>query len=259
MGISPAGELFGEWSNGSVRLGFTDIGGVWKNLIEPMAGTLGQTLAVGETSTGAIVGSYAPPGAGWYGFIDTKGVFKTVSDPNAAPGLYHGTFVTGVNPSGDLVGYYTDSKGVVHGFVDRGGTFTTINYTPGTRIDTWTGGIATSGVVVGYAAVGQYYRGWKLTKGFGTVRDGKQPKTGFTQPAGIAPTSGEMVGAWWTSDKVGVKGYPHGFRYQHGKFWAINDPQARYGTYPQGVTDKGLVAGYYYAEGEVPRGFVWNP
>src|SRR5271167_3032895 len=57
-GISSAGGLFGEYRSPSGLLhGFTEVGGIWTTIDDPVASSNGQTLTVGETTSGAIVGS----------------------------------------------------------------------------------------------------------------------------------------------------------------------------------------------------------
>jgi probable HAF family extracellular repeat protein len=61
---------------------------------------------------------------GCHGFVDTKGVFGIIDDPNAPPG---NTFGEGINDRGQVVGLYTDNAGNDHGFLYINGRFTTID------------------------------------------------------------------------------------------------------------------------------------
>ena len=59
----------------------------------------------GVNDLGQIVGGYEGSG-GFYGFIDTGGIYTAIDDPNS-DGY---SFLRGINDSGELVGEYPNSS-----------------------------------------------------------------------------------------------------------------------------------------------------
>jgi hypothetical protein len=81
----------------------------------------------GIDNAGDVVGYYLDSKGSEHGFERlADGKLTEINDPNAAEGIFAGTFVTGISFDGSvLVGYYVDSKGVRHGFLLQAGKFTT--------------------------------------------------------------------------------------------------------------------------------------
>lgn len=80
-----------------------------------------------------MTGNYIDISGRTHGFVDYKGAFTTIDDPQAT----YVTDITGINASGDLAGYYVDNNLNTHGFVDKNGTFTTIDDPQATAPTSW--------------------------------------------------------------------------------------------------------------------------
>jgi hypothetical protein len=259
-GISPTGELFGEYRSPSGTLhGFTDTGGIWITVDDPLAEPGGQSLTVGKLTSGAVIGSCELSDGTWFGFIDTSGTYRQISDPKALTGSGRGTVIAGVNAAGEMVGYYSVAGGA-RGFTYLSDSFKTVTYAGKSGLKVFVThpvGISTKGSIVGYATTSSGYKGWELTSGhFKSLVDPKQPKGGVTTPIGIAPTSGEIVGEWWKSTKSVT---PYGFRSVGGKYFGVSDPLGVNGTEPEAVNDGGIIAGFFYGASKLAQGFVWVP
>jgi len=265
--VSPEGDYFGQYQTSKGGLfGLEYKAGKWLTIMDPAGVTSTSTAnqtTEGETAKGAIVGAYTNAAGVNYGYIDTGGKFQPISDPSAQLHKGQGTVITGVNPAGQVVGLFFDATGA-HGFTYLNGKYTTIDYTSkgATIAYSWVNGISSKGVMVGYfcctASKGTgsylYYHGV-----FAGQTDPKAGAVGATEFIGIAPTSGEVVGCWWSNAQKG--GPPvYGFSYKDKTYTDMNYPLAGVTeTCSQGVTDAGLVDGYYVDKAGVEHGFVWVP
>lgn len=71
-----------------------------------------NTLAVGISPTGEIVGGYQDSSGGEHGFLFSEGEFTSIDFPGALA-----TRAFGIRPNGDIVGDYFASDFTVHGFL----------------------------------------------------------------------------------------------------------------------------------------------
>jgi hypothetical protein len=258
-GVSDGGELYGRYlDSAGIGHGFTYLGGVWTKINEPNAGRYG-TIVVGSDTAGVLFGTYYNTFGALKGFLKTGTTYIKISDPKAVVQFNKGTYFAAVNEDGTSVGSYSTKSGA-KGFEDVGGTtYTTITYKGGggTPIQsTQVNGISSSGVMVGeevsYTSTGA---GFVLTSGkFTTVKVPGQTSFGETVLNGIAPTSGEMVGA----ARLSTSSHWGGFTLKAGKFKAIASHGVD-GTLPMGVTDSGEVAGIVFDGNGLAHGFVLVP
>jgi len=108
------------------------------------------TNPAGINDAGQIVGAYWN-GTEYQGYLDTGGVFTTISDPLSAG--FQGA--SGINNAGQIVGWYVDAFGNINGYLYSGGIFTTVDDALGT--DTEPLGINSAGQIVGFYASGNSY------------------------------------------------------------------------------------------------------
>jgi len=108
IGINNAGQIVGEYSDGSGIHGFLFSGGTYTTLNDPLAPNF--TEALGINSAGQIVGDYVPGG----GFLLTGGTYTTLNPPGSVS-----TIAEDINNKGQIVGsYYTSgSNYLTHGFI----------------------------------------------------------------------------------------------------------------------------------------------
>jgi hypothetical protein len=122
--INDAGTIVGSYiaENGR-EVGFIRTSDqVWTTVVYPAADVT-RTQLLGINNHGQIVGCYYTyydvPGACYYGFLLSGGVFTPITYPGAFI-----TTPTGINDAGDIVGW---SGWPGRGFLLRGGTFTTLD------------------------------------------------------------------------------------------------------------------------------------
>lgn len=131
-GINSAGQVVGNYVDGTGTHGFLFSGSAYTTIDDPFAAP-GQTFAHGINDSGEIVGYYYDAHGLAHGFFDNGGTFTNIDDSLGTKG----TFAEGVNNLGEVVGYYVDSSGATHGFlanpitaspdtgfVSKGGTLT---------------------------------------------------------------------------------------------------------------------------------------
>jgi uncharacterized membrane protein len=141
VGINNHGETVGFWVDGSGgNHGFTDIGGTFTNVDDPLTTTVTQLLGVNDS--GVAAGYYTDAAGNFNPFTWSGGVFT----PIALPGLVSAQ-ATGINDAGDVVGFNMTSSTTADGFLDIGGVFTTLSF-PGSTF-TQALGINDQGLVVG--------------------------------------------------------------------------------------------------------------
>ncbi|MBR0757377.1 VCBS repeat-containing protein [Bradyrhizobium jicamae] len=182
-GLDDAGNMFGDYFNGTSVEGFVDINGTFS--VIDVAGSQATSVAGINVATGEIVGTYSDQSYVQHAFVIKNGVTTTFNAPNAysttvvavsSNGTIVGDFqdlsnhqhgfidasgtpvafdvagavdtsITGINASGEIVGNYTDGTGV-HGFTDIGGTVTTVDVP--NAIDTNILGVNDAGDIFGY-------------------------------------------------------------------------------------------------------------
>jgi hypothetical protein len=198
----------------------------------------GQTYVTGINNAGQIVGYYLSLGSGNVevanGFVDTNGVFTTITDPNGIGN----TYVTGINDLGQIAGYYAipNDDHVSEGFVDTNGSFTDIGVVGLGGV----GGINDAGQIAGSYA--NEASGFVDTNGsFTTITDPNADPSGITEASDIN-NLGQIVGTYNT-----ISSGDNGFEDNNGSFTTIDDPNAAQVTYVTGLNDAGDIVGYYYA------------
>lgn len=117
--------------------GFLYSNGGYSLIILPFTNSFSE--AHGINDSGQIVGVYFAANAS--GFLDTNGVFSSISVPNS-----DGTYAYGINNSGQIVGFFAEQNHY-HGFVDTNGVFTSLDVPRGS--DTIANGINNEGEIVG--------------------------------------------------------------------------------------------------------------
>jgi probable HAF family extracellular repeat protein len=251
FGINNYGEVVGQFFQGGGYLPFSELGGVFTTLPEPLGGD--RASASGVNDLGQIVGNFRNASLGSSGFLYSGGTFTQLDDPNAKmPGA---TVVSGINDSGVIVGHYFDNGNVVHGFKYVGGVYTTIDV-PG-AILTEAIGINAAGVIVGaYEDSGFVMHGFIDNNSSFTTLDDPLAGSFGTLATGINDL-GQVVGTY-TDTMV----RNHGFLYSNSSFTTIDDPSVAYpgvntGTSANSINDAGRIVGYY-TDSSSYHGFVLN-
>jgi uncharacterized membrane protein len=145
-GINNLGQVVGiscvpDTAKGSVPCkSFLDSNGVLTSINNPAA--VSGTFANGINDVGQIVGIYGAASEN-LGFIDTGGVFTTISFPDTTS-----VYATAINDTGQVVGNYCSMATTCQSFLDTDGVFTTISF-PGAS-STIVTGINNAGDMVGY-------------------------------------------------------------------------------------------------------------
>lgn len=93
VGINNAGQIVGEYSDGSGIHGFLFSGGTYTTLNDPLAPTF--TEVFGINGAGQIVGDYVPGG----GFLLSGGTYTTLNPPGSVS-----TIAEDINNKGQIVG-----------------------------------------------------------------------------------------------------------------------------------------------------------
>jgi probable HAF family extracellular repeat protein len=113
-GINDNGQIVGSYGNGSGTHGFLFSGGAWKTIDFPNVPT-GTTELLGISNAGVIIGINTAHTPNNTYFMYKSGVFKVISDPQAAGG----TMVLGIAANGLMTGdvYLTTNASSNHGFL----------------------------------------------------------------------------------------------------------------------------------------------
>jgi autotransporter passenger strand-loop-strand repeat protein/probable HAF family extracellular repeat protein len=161
--------------------GFLYAGGAYTTVDYPDTdggGPDSGTLLTAINDAGQIVGYYT--GASVVGFLDSDGVFTTLSGPAGAEGVVP----LAINNEGQIVGTYTDSTGAEQAFLYSDGSYTTIENPVGAD-NVVPYAINDNGQVVGY-----YTDSTGLTHGFVTsansILEGGASTLSLADPAGYS-------------------------------------------------------------------------
>ncbi len=112
-GFNNLDQLAGELCDSVTCHGFTETNGVFTKIDPPNASF---AFAQGVNDLGQGVGAYLDnAGNGFYTFIDTKGDFTILQDPNASA-VMGGTEPYAINDLDQIVGSYNDAAGNPHVF-----------------------------------------------------------------------------------------------------------------------------------------------
>lgn len=218
-GINDAGQIVGDYWDGSVAHGFLYSGGTYTTLSDPLGTT---TYAFGVNNLGQVVGKYFD-GSGAHIFIYSSGTYTTLKDPYGAGGSL-GSNGLGINDSDQIVGSYIDIGGVRHGFLYNNGSYTTLDDPLAGATGTEANGINDAGQIVG-----EYWDSNNVLHGF--LYSGGTYTTLNTSSAYDINVLSQIVGV--------------SFLYSGGTYAPLADPLATSGTFPLGINNAGQIVGYY--------------
>jgi probable HAF family extracellular repeat protein len=209
-----------------------------------------QTQVIGINDPGLTVGFWADANGDNFGFVDHKGTFTDVVDPNApipSPGTPSVTQLLGLNNHGEAAGFYTDAAGNNHGFIYHiaGQTFAPVTIDGSTSV--------TATDINNNGEISGFYQNGTATDGF---LDNHGKITTLTGPQGATDVmafglndKGQVVGSF-----VDANGNTDGFLYNAKShlYTTIVDPNAQPATpggptttVVNGLNDKGQLVGFY--------------
>jgi len=237
-GINNQGQIVGVSQDASgAPHGFVDTSGAFTTIDPPYGPLDNSYYGIGINDRGQIVGAtniIDPTGhyVGSTGFVESGGVFTTISGPNGVA-----VQPLGINDRGQIIGFYSGGSGT-NGFVDTGGVFTTIQDPSATGGASIPFGINNKGQIVGWFDEGATTHGYLYCNGvFLTIKDPLAPDATFDY--GIND-NGQIVGSF--ADATGW----HGFVDTGGVFTTINAPGGTavgVGTFVYGINDSGDIVG----------------
>jgi hypothetical protein len=201
-----------------------------------------STWALGISNKNEIVGYYETGSTDsplYHGFWRTNGRPPVLQYPIDDPSADGFTELTSIDSSRLVVGAYEPPGVTVYGLFLNGGSYFSY-FVPGYN-GTWANGISDSGLVVGVCAGPEpYSTAWAYTSraGYRTF----VPPGAVSAGATAANSAGEVVG--WYSDGSSVHGF---LRDANENFTTLDYPGAL-STYLTGISDTGVIAGYYYAD-----------
>ena len=179
--------------------------------------------------------------------------FITINIPGATYAV-----ADGINNDGLVSGYYLDSSSVAHGFVWQNGALRTVNY-PGAAY-TYLYNVNNQGVVIGYHGNGTTNHtvtysvesrkwtalpdipGYPANEGYGINDAGFAVGNAFLSSTSSYPSNAPAAWIW----------DPTTLSYS---FFAVPG-SAEYSTEPNGINDKGQVAGWYADSSGFYHGFL---
>jgi hypothetical protein len=125
-GINGNGDTVGIYTDiGGNTHGFTDIGGTFTTVDNPLSTVFNQGLGINLTDE--TVGYYAPTQAGTTGQIAYSQMGGTFADINHLLPSNANSQAVGVNNAGDIVGFFQPTSTTSIGFLDVGGTITPLD------------------------------------------------------------------------------------------------------------------------------------
>jgi uncharacterized membrane protein len=250
FGISPGGDIVGNYQAGGVSHGFLLRGGKFTTVDVPGA-TL--TFVNGINARGDLVGRYDSAGQR-HAFLRSEGVITTIDSPDPAF-----TAALDINSRGDVVGRYGPDK-TEHGFLWSGGRFTPVDF-PGASA-TEADSISPSGDIVGrFTDASGVFHGYLLRGGEFTTID----HPGAVQVAQLGTVAngmnarGDVVGRYDVPG-VGPNSPPpvgHGYLLSGGEFTTIDYPGATFSAATR-INPSGDVTGRYMNADGKPHGFLWT-
>ncbi|MBV9937429.1 MAG: VPLPA-CTERM sorting domain-containing protein [Acidobacteriaceae bacterium] len=227
--INNAGQIVGAFTNiGFGGYGFLYSQGEFSRISVPGSSSSG---AYGINNAGQIAVT-ASFGSGYYGYIDTNGVFTTF---NFYPNSNSLTMLNGINDAGQIIGFFVQIDAFAASYLYSNG----MNYIlPGEGL-----GINNAGQVVGPCNYSSCpYGNGVPSVGFlyanGTFTKIAFPGASSTTPTGIN-NLGEIVGEYVDSTSS-----QHGFVYLNGAFNTFDLPGSL-ATMPLGINDSGEIVGTF--------------
>lgn len=109
LGVNSAGQIVGQWYDGTSFHGFLLSGSSYTSFDFPLAT---GTAAASINDYGEIAGSFTDASNVTHGFILSKGAYNQVDIAGAAD-----TYLIRIKNNGRIVGYYLDTNGEDHGFI----------------------------------------------------------------------------------------------------------------------------------------------
>jgi hypothetical protein len=211
------------------------------------------TAASGSNGEGRVVGYHLDDRKRFHGFVYDGRRFRRIDVPGAK-----GTFPAGIDDHGRVVGYYTDERGTPavrsaeHGFLlDKRGRFRSVDV-PG-AIQTRPEAINNRGQIAG-----AYLDRAGILHGYLQDRDGSvtviDPPGAGTSVVTDIDDQGRTVGAYVDARQTAITAF---VREPDGSFTTISHPDAGfYGTVPEGIDNRGRIAGTYADADNRTYGFV---
>lgn len=237
-GINSAGEIvgiFGNTSAGNAAYSFLrSANGSYTPLL---ANTASDATAI--SNSGVIVGS-----ANYSGFIISHGDFTPVSSTKYI------TFLSGISSKNQIVGYFFDGFEEYYGFETIGGKLVELPYYENEPVRPQ--GINGAGTIVGYPEA-------EITKGFilpagGVYQLVQYPGAVFGTQLAAINDSGVSAGIQYNTNSS----YGQGFTYNGTVFSDVIYPGSQ-NTTPQGISNSGVVVGFYFDASSVAHGFIATP
>ncbi len=223
----------------------------WANgvftVLDPPGAVLSQARGINDAGT--ITGWFAEESGAFHGYVFENNAF-TIFD---VPGAAHSQAL-GINNRGDIVGAYdVGDLSTAFGFVLRKGHFTLFEVpgsAPGTTIPF---GITDERQIVGTYSDGQG-NSFGFLRAAGQYRTISLPSADSTLTTGINE-GGTIVGNYFPSDATGT----HGFVLSRGKATIVEFPVLMSRTRVRGISEEGVIAGFYSPDGLTLHGFVAKP
>lgn len=240
LGVNDNGEIagyFGSGNPGHPNQGYTLEQGAYTP--ENFTGSV-QTQVTGLNNNGLTVGFWADQNNDNFGFVDNKGVFTNVVDPNTGTAGVQTNQLLAVNDHNIAAGFYVDANGVSHG-----DTYNILNHQ--FNEITINGATAVTAAAINNSnQVGGFYTNSAgVTEGF--VQTGSNLQSIMIN----GEVSTEILGLnnKGMADGVVVDGNDamHGFIYNinTGAYTIYDDPNGIGTTTFNGINDAGQVTGFY--------------
>ena len=122
VGINGAGETVGFFiDTAGVNHGFTDIGGIFTSVSNPMTTTVTQLLGV--NNSGRAAGYWTDAAGNFHPFTWVPGTFTAITVPGQVSAQ-----ATDINNKGWVTGFNMTSATTSQGFLDIGGLFTFLQF-----------------------------------------------------------------------------------------------------------------------------------
>ncbi len=249
LGINNNGKIAGYFGSGDVAHGHPNKGYTLNppygqnNYVNENFPTSVQTQVTGLNDKGLTVGFWADANGDNFGFVESKGHFVNVVDPNApkpAAGTPSVQQLLGVNDREQAVGFYTDAAGNNHGFTYNldNGHFSEVKIAGFNSVTA--AAINNSGDIAGFVQNGPNTEGFLLDHGKLELLKG--PRGAVSVQALGVNNEDQVVGSY-----VDAQGNTHGFLFDdHTKgYTTIDDPNANGMTVVNGLNDKGQLVGFY--------------
>jgi probable HAF family extracellular repeat protein len=277
-GINDAGQVVGEWNDGTNHHGFLYSNGTYTPLNGPSNASAmhpGGINNAGEISGTYVDLNFGSPQAGSHGFLDSGGSYVTLNEPLAF-GPPFCTFEQGINNAGQTVGSYIDSGGnTYHGFLyDGSNNYITIDDPlASSQYAQQANGVNDAGDIVGfYYDSSGYSHGYlaqvvgpvfttldhraaginNLGQIVGSYVDTYGVSYSYLYSGGTYKTLGQKnIVATGINDAGDIVGYSittagtFGFLDKGGTLSLLKDPSATGNTYAMGINKTGQIVGYY--------------